>query len=104
MYCTLLVVSTVPEAPTIFSARAVSSTMVRLTWAVPDVINGILLSYTLVYSNAGNTFIRTYNNNTFEDTISNLDKYTEYRFVIYANTSAGEGDNTTATVRTLEDG
>ena len=46
----------------------------------------------------------TYDVSTFEDTINNLNKYTEYTFVIYANTSAGAGHNVTTTARTLEDG
>ena len=78
--------------------------MIYLSWAAPAVPNGILLNYTIVYSNETNIFMITYDNSTFEDTINNLNKYTEYRFVIYANTSVGAGDNATTTVRTLEDG
>jgi len=78
--------------------------MIRLSWAVPDVTNGILLNFTIIYSNSTNIFVATYDNSTFEDTINNLNKYTEYRFVIFANTSAGAGDTATTTVRTLEDG
>jgi len=95
---------TVPEAPTNFLSSATTSTTIRLSWSTPNVTNGIILGYTIVYSNNIDTFLMTYNDNTFEDTINNLNKYTQYRFVIYANTSAGEGDNATTTVRTLEDG
>ena len=75
-----------------------------MSWNAPNVTNGILLKYTLIYSNTTNTFVAVYNNETFEDTISYLNKYTIYSFAIYANTSAGPGSNATNTIRTLEDG
>ena len=78
--------------------------MVHLSWSVPNTTNGILLNYTTIFSNGIESSIKIYDNNTFEDTINNLNKYTEYRFVIYANTSIGAGDNATNTERTLEDG
>ena len=94
----------VPGAPTNFVVQAITSTMVRVSWNVPNVTNGILLNYTLIFSNGIETSVIRYNNNTFEATINNLNKYTEYRFIIFANTSAGAGDNATDTERTLEDG
>ena len=78
--------------------------MIQLSWNTPSVTNGIIVGYTVIYSNNSNTIVVAYNDSTFEDTINNLNKYTEYRFVIYANTSVGAGDNATTTVRTLEDG
>ena len=80
--------------------------MIELSWNSPSVTNGIIVGYTVIYSHTdnSNTFMITYNDSTFEDTINNLNKYTEYTMVIYANTSAGAGDNATSTVRTLEDG
>ena len=78
--------------------------MVYVSWSIPNITNGIIVGYTVIYSNNSNTVMITYSHNTFEDTINNLNKYTEYTMVIYANTSVGAGDNATSTVRTLEDG
>ena len=94
---------TVPEAPTDFTVEAVASTVVELIWDAPDVTNGILLNYTVVYSNSTNTLMVVYNNERFNDTITNLNEDTLYSFAIYANTSAGPGPNATDSAITFED-
>ena len=84
-----------PEAPTNFTAEAIASTMVQLSWNVPNATNGILLFYTVVYYNSTDTLMVVYNNETFNDTITDLNHDTLYFFVIYANTSVGAGPNAT---------
>ena len=93
----------VPQAPTNFTAVAVASTVVNLSWNVPDVTNGILLYYTIVYHNATDTMTVVHNNETFHITITELNEDTYYTFVIYASTSAGDGPNVTDFAVTLED-
>ena len=94
---------TVPDTPRNFSAVAMSSTSVQLSWVIPDPTNGILLSYTVVYYNSTNSLMMVYSNDTFMDTITNLNEDTDYNFVIYGNTSAGAGPNSTDLERTFED-
>ena len=94
---------TVPEAPTNFSATAISSTMMTLSWNEPDVTNGVLLYYTVVYNNTTDTLTMVYDNTKFGDTITGLNEDTSYSFVIYANTSAGAGRNATDFDVTFED-
>jgi len=94
---------TVPEIPTNFAAITDSSTMIQLSWSAPNVTNGILLYYTVVYSNTTHTLIMVYGNDTFSDIIQYLNEDTNYLFVIYANTSAGAGPNTTDSAITFED-
>ena len=77
--------------------------MVYLSWGVPDVTNGIILYYTVEYYNTTDTLIMIYGNDTFDDTITNLNEDTSYSFVIYANTSAGAGPNATDYDVTFED-
>ena len=94
---------TVPDAPRNFSAVAMFSTSVQLSWVIPDPTNGILLSYTVVYYNSTNSLLMVYSNDTFMDRITNLNEDTDYNFVIYGNTSAGAGPNATDLARTFED-
>jgi len=89
--------------PTNFAAVTNASTMIQLSWSAPNVTNGILLYYTVVYSNTTHTLIMVYGNDTFSDIIQYLNEDTNYSFVIYANTSAGAGPNTTDSARTFED-
>ena len=76
--------------------------MVELSWSVPNVTNGILLYYTVVYINATHNFTMIYSSNTFSDTISGLNGNTFYTFGIYANTSAGFGPTANAIATTFE--
>ena len=92
-----------PEAPTNFTAVADTSTTILLSWNPPNVNNGILLSYTVVYYNTTDTLVMVYDNDTFADTITGLNEDTLYSFVIYANTSAGAGPNATDSDVTFED-
>ena len=89
--------------------------MVELSWNPPDVTNGILLYYTVVYYNGTDTLTVEYNNETLNVTITDLNEETLnvtitdlnedtlYSFVIYANTSAGAGPNATDFATTFED-
>ena len=92
-----------PETPTNFTAVADTSTTILLSWNPPNVNNGILLSYTVVYYNTTDTLVMIYDNDTFADTIIGLNEDTLYTFVIYANTSAGAGPNATDFDVTFED-
>ena len=44
---------TVPSPPTINEITAIDSTSVRVQWSIPNNINGILTTYTIVYSIEG---------------------------------------------------
>ena len=94
-----------PEAPTDFTAITISSTVVQLSWNMPDVTNGILTNYTLMYMYTSNADISTiiFSFDTFGAPITGLDEDSFYLFTIYANTSAGAGPNSTISVVTLED-
>ena len=93
----------VPEAPTYFTAATISSTSIQLSWNMPDVINGILIHYTLVYTDNVYTSTITYNNDTFAATVTDLNEHSFYLFAIYANTNAGAGPNSTVSAATFED-
>ena len=92
-----------PGAPTNFTVEAIAPITIEIFWNAPDVTNGILLYYTVVYYNSTDTLMVVYNNETFNDTITDLNEDTLYSFVIYANTSAGAGPNATDSAVTFED-
>ena len=56
-----------------------------------------------MYYNTTDTLGLLYSNETFNDTISNLNEDTLYSFIIYANTDVGAGPNATDAAVTFED-
>ena len=95
---------TEPGAPKGFSLNHITSTRAHLSWCVPLITNGIILNYTVVYSNTTDTIPIIYSNNdTFHSSITNLNEDTLYNFTIYANTSAGAGNTSIVSIRTRED-
>ena len=103
-YCNnIIYIFLVPAAPTNFTVVTVNSTVVQLSWNMPDVTNGILTNYTLIYTGNDDTSTIIFNFDTFSATITGLDEDSFYLFIIYANSSAGAGPNSTISVVTLED-
>ena len=94
--------STEPSAPENFRVNRITATTARLLWCMPSVTNGIILNYTLIYSNTSHTINMVHDNDTFFQTIKYLNENTHYRFTIYANTSAGKGNTTIREERTKE--
>ena len=92
-----------PEAPTDLTAVTISSTVVQLSWNMPDVTNGILTNYTILYTGNNDTSTIIFDIDTFVATINGLDEDSFYLFIIYANTSAGAGPNSNISAVTLED-
>ena len=70
---------------------------------MPDVTNGILIHYTLVYTDNVNTSTITFDNDTFAATVTGLSEGSFYLFAIYANTNTGAGPNSTVSATTFED-
>ena len=103
MYVVIYLHILVPKAPTDFTAVTVSSTVVQLSWNMPDVTNGILTNYTILYAGNDDTSTIIFDIDTFGSSITGLDEDSFYLFAIYANTSAGAGPNSTTSAVTLED-
>ena len=82
----------------------ISSRIVFLQWSRPSTPNGIITSYTLVYSNATLKVMMMYDNTTLEDTVENLNEFTNYTFELSANTSVGGGPTAVVMVTTDEAG
>jgi len=93
----------VPGPPTNFIVGDITSTSVQLSWGEPSVTNGIILFYTVVYSNTTDTTEIMYSNNISQSIIADLNEDTIYNFTVYASTSAGAGPTVLLVSRTFED-
>ena len=85
------------DAPINDRARNLSSTSILVQWGeVPDTDkNGIILSYTVNYkANPESSLQRSQvvNASTREVTLTGLEKNTEYKIMLFANTSKGGGN------------
>ena len=47
--CIVCLISIAPSPPVITSVTNISSSVVRVTWTRPAVLNGVLISYTITY-------------------------------------------------------
>jgi chitodextrinase len=86
----------IPSAPTSFSASAVSSTQINLSWAAPSSNGGgAITSYTL---RRGGTVIYTGAGTSFSD--GGLSRVTGYSYTVAATNSAGTGPTASASATT----
>ena len=80
-------------------------TSIQLSWAPPSERNGIITGYFLAYSTGSGELssedipasITTYN-------VTGLEENTLYQLTVSAETSAGRGEGSTVSLRTLPDG
>ncbi|XP_065901361.1 phosphatidylinositol phosphatase PTPRQ-like [Dysidea avara] len=93
----------VPGPPTNFTTHSITSTAIQVSWEAPSVTNGIILNYTVSYSNTTYTSILVFINDVFRIKISQLNEDTWYNFTIYTNTSAGASPYVNTTGKTHED-
>ena len=101
---------TVPaDPPANFSAAAINSTTIELTWSQPPTPNGIVIFYNLTYNLSEMIFESSFSvlNSVLvgaEDknsyVVTGLNEYTIYQFEIFASTRIGPGPSTQATART----
>ena len=110
-YPIAMISDVVPSAPRGFSVMTIenSSSTLLASWMEPEMINGILLSYTVRCVSTGDLVGEMHNftiSNTFSNTeLGGLTPYTDYSCTISATTGAGEGNSSDAqTARTDEDG
>ena len=110
LQCSTLVLPTpVPGPVESFTATAVSSVVILLSWTPPLSPNGRITGYILIYSATlpsgavqnGSEFIRSSSAGAL--IISDLEEDVLYQFTLQAETSAGQGEGRTTTARTEED-
>ena len=92
------------DSPQSFSAVALNSTSIQLSWSRPGTPNGEISHYTIVYSTDSGAESMTFSTTNETMNVTDLNEYTNYTFEITANTSAGFGPATQVTETTHEDG
>ena len=80
-----------------------------LSWAPPLTTNGMLTSYHIDYQSASGSGIHDNEGvnlpvSTTSYTVTGLEENTLYHLTVSAETSAGRGEGSTVSVRTLPDG
>ena len=88
-----------PRAPGLLRASVAGSSRVRVEWALlsPNEARGHVLSYTVTHSGAVEEIHTLPNQSSV--VISGLMAGSTYSVYVWANTSAGEGERSSATVR-----
>ena len=104
-YCVL----TAPGPPGSLFVNEINSTAINVSWSEPDVTNGIITSYEILYS-VGNIFdtdaisipVDVTTNTSYQVIIGGLDPFTMYSVAVRAYTRIGAG-NLTNTFSILTD-
>ena len=93
------------DPPARLAATVTSATSIYLTWSDPLLPNGVLVSYNISYNLTGTyTSIIVNAVGTTAYTITNLNAFTYYEFLISASTRVGAGPVATIVTRTDESG
>ena len=79
------------------------ATSVELAWTPPTEPNGVITGYFLTYSTGAGS-LNSQQVSTTNYTVTGLEENTLYHFTVFAETSAGRGEGSTVSVRTLPDG
>ena len=107
--CLPLLPLTVPTAPTITRLTSSSPHTITVEWTEPNVTNGNITNYTVRYyiseaGEGGEGGEESVDGDTLSLMLEGLLAFTNYTVELSANTSAGEGNASLASIRTEEDG
>ena len=96
----------VPEdAPSNFQAAVVTARTCLLTWIIPKIPHGVLISHTIIYNltsgDGGQAAVTTGGENS-SYLITDLHPYEYYQFTVFASTRIGRSPVSTVAIRTEE--
>ena len=92
-----------PGIPGDFFVNEINSTAITVTWIKPEITNGIITMYEIIYSlgnhsvldeNATSVFVNEATNNSYAIVISELEHFTIYTVAVRAFTRIGAGNFT----------
>jgi len=95
--------SIVPGLPGSLFVNEINSTAIVVSWSVPDVTNGIITSYEILYSvgnvsslenNVTSVLVDVTTNISYQVIIGELDPFTMYSVAVRAYTRIGAGELT----------
>ena len=99
----ILIYFIVPGPPGSLFVNKINSTVIDVSWSVPDVTNGIITSYEILYSvgnvsflenNVTNVLVDMTTNTSYQVTIGELSPFTMYSVAVRAYTRIGAGELT----------
>ena len=97
----------VPDGgPQNFMAVTITATQVTLSWSRPAIPNGLIIMYTLVYSNSTLSMSQVipYSENVSDFEVAGLNEFTSYSFAVNASTSVGAGPAAVLNITSAEAG
>ena len=102
--CALYFTSAVPSIVGSLGANGFAS-RIELLWTPPTEINGIITGYFLTYSTgSGELSSKNIPASVTSYNVTGLEENTLYQLTVSAETSAGRGEGSSVSVRTLPDG
>ena len=107
MYCSCMLKFAfllAPSPPPNISAITINSTAVRVSWNEPDITNGIIQYYTVVYRINGSSEAMQLNSTDITVMVSNLDPFSYYVFYVLAMTVASSDPSDNVIAMTAEAG
>ena len=93
-----------PYPPLNVNANTINSTAVRVNWNPPDITNGIIRYYTVVYRLNDSSVTMELNSTDVTVVVSNLDPFNYYVFYVLAFTVASSDPSENDTALTAEAG
>ena len=97
------------DAPSDFQAAVVTARTCLLTWVIPTIPNGVLISHTITYNltsgggeGGGGLAMVTVGGEDTSVLITELHPYEYYQFTVFASTRIGSSPVSTMAIRTEE--
>ena len=92
------------SSPLNINATTLSATVVQVSWNPPDMLNGIIRYYTVIYGIDGSSETAELNSTGVSAVVTDLDPYTTYVFYVVAFTVELSNLSETDTAMTAEAG
>ena len=100
--CSVLYLASSP--PLNVTATTVSATVVQVSWSPPDMLNGMIRYYTVIYGIDGSSNTTELNSTGVSTMVTDLDPFTSYVFYVVAFTVELSNRSESDTAMTAEAG
>ena len=104
MYCSLFCLYVAPNPPLNVNASTINSTAVCISWNLPDITNGIIRYYTVVYRLNDSSETMELNSTDVTVVVTSLKPFNYYVFYVLAFTVASSDPSENDTALTAEAG